>query len=103
MGTILKYKTVGTVLKYNTVGTILKYNTVGTILKYNTVGTILKYNFVGTILKYNTVGTIPKSDIKIVEWGKIDTPGTHMHNCSFSQLERNIRRAWRYQRGDQNP
>jgi hypothetical protein len=52
-----------------------------------------KYNTVGTILKYNTVGTILKSNIKIVERDKIDTPGTHIHNRSLSQLERNIRRA----------
>jgi hypothetical protein len=53
------------------VGTILKYHTVGTILRYHTVGTILRYHTVGTILKYHTVVTIPKSNIKIVERGKI--------------------------------
>jgi hypothetical protein len=47
------------------------FHTVGTILKYHTVGTILKYHTVGTILKYHTVGTIPKSNIEIVERGKI--------------------------------
>jgi hypothetical protein len=71
VGTILKYHTVGTILRYHTVGTILRYHTVGTILRYHTVGTILRYHTVGTILKYHTVVTIPKSNIKIVERGKI--------------------------------
>jgi hypothetical protein len=34
--------------------------------------------------KYYTVGTIPKSNIKIVEKGKIDTPNTHMHDRPLS-------------------
>ena len=29
--------------------------------------------------QYHTVGTIPKSNIKIVEKGKIDTPSTQIH------------------------
>jgi hypothetical protein len=29
--------------------------------------------------KYHTVGTIPKSYIKIIEIGKIDTPNTQIH------------------------
>ena len=29
----------------------------------------------------HTVGTIPKSNVKIVERGKIDTPNTQTHNC----------------------
>jgi hypothetical protein len=37
--------------------------------------------------KYHTVGTIPKSDIKIVERGKMDTPNTEMHNRSLSWLD----------------
>jgi hypothetical protein len=34
--------------------------------------------------KYYKVGTITKSNIKIVERGKIDTPITQIHNRSFS-------------------
>ena len=34
--------------------------------------------------KQHTVGTNPKSNIKIVERGKIDTPYTQIHDCSFS-------------------
>ena len=30
--------------------------------------------------KYHTVGTVPKSNIKIIERGKIDTPNTLMHD-----------------------
>jgi len=30
--------------------------------------------------KYHTVGTIPKSNIKFVERGKIDTPNTQIHD-----------------------
>jgi hypothetical protein len=37
--------------------------------------------------KYHTVGTIHKSDIKIVERGKMDTPNTEMHNRSLSWLD----------------
>jgi hypothetical protein len=36
--------------------------------------------------KYQTVETIPKSSIKIVERGKIDTPNTQLHDCSLSWL-----------------
>jgi len=34
--------------------------------------------------KYHTERIIPKSNIKIVERGKIDTPNTHIHDCSLS-------------------
>jgi len=34
--------------------------------------------------KYHTVGTIPKSYIKIVERGKIDTPNTKKIKVCFS-------------------
>jgi len=34
--------------------------------------------------KYHTVGTIPKSNIKIVERGKIDTPNTQIQDRSIS-------------------
>ena len=37
--------------------------------------------------KYHTVGTIHKSDIKIVERGKMDTPNTEMHDRSLSWLD----------------
>jgi len=33
--------------------------------------------------KYHTVGTILRSNIKIVERGKIDTPNTQIHDCSW--------------------
>jgi hypothetical protein len=33
-----------------------------------------KYHTVGTVLKYHTVGTVPKSNRKIVERCKIETP-----------------------------
>ena len=56
-----------------------EYHTVGTILKYHTVGTILNYHTVGTILNYHTVGTILKSNIKIVERGKMDTSSMYTH------------------------
>ena len=34
--------------------------------------------------KYHTVGAIPKSNIKIVERRKVDTPNTHIHDSSLS-------------------
>jgi len=37
--------------------------------------------------KYHTVGTIPKSNIKITEICKIDTPNTQVHNRSLSRLD----------------
>ena len=36
--------------------------------------------------KYHIVGTILKSNIKIVEWGKIDIPSTQLHDRSLSWL-----------------
>ena len=36
--------------------------------------------------KYHTLGTIPKSNIKIVERGKIDTSNTQIHDRSLSCL-----------------
>ena len=48
--------------------------------KYPTVGTVLKYPTVGTVLKYPTVGTIQKSNRRIVEPDKIDTPKTHIRD-----------------------
>jgi hypothetical protein len=36
--------------------------------------------------KYHTVGTIPKSERKIVERDKIDSPNTQIHECSLSWL-----------------
>jgi hypothetical protein len=35
--------------------------------------------------KYHTVGTIPRSNIKIVEWGKIDYTNTQIHDHPLSQ------------------
>ena len=32
--------------------------------------------------KYHTVGTFPRSNRKIVERGRIDTPNTHIHDLS---------------------
>ena len=37
--------------------------------------------------KYHTVGTIPKSNIKITEICKIDTPNTQIYNRSLSRLD----------------
>jgi len=37
-------------------------------------------------MKYHTVRTISKSNITIVERGKIDTPNTHVHDRSLSWL-----------------
>jgi len=37
--------------------------------------------------KYQTVGTTPKSNIKIVERGKIYTSNTQMHDRSLFRLE----------------
>jgi len=36
--------------------------------------------------KYHTDETIPKSNIKIQERGKIDTPYTQTHDCSINSL-----------------
>jgi hypothetical protein len=36
--------------------------------------------------KYDTVETIPKSNIKMTERGKIDTPNTQIHDRSLSWL-----------------
>jgi hypothetical protein len=36
--------------------------------------------------KYHIVGTILKSNIKIVEWGKIDIRSTQLHDRSLSWL-----------------
>jgi len=36
--------------------------------------------------KYHTVGIVPKSNIKIIERGKIDTPNTKIHDRSLSWL-----------------
>ena len=35
---------------------------------------------------YHTVGTIPKSNIKIADRGKIDTPNTDIHEHPLSWL-----------------
>ena len=72
--------------KYHTVGTIPKYHTVGTIPKYHTVGTIPEYHTVVTISKYHTVGTVPKSNIKTVERGEIDSLNIQIHDRSLSWL-----------------
>jgi hypothetical protein len=38
--------------------------------------------------KQNThCGKITKSNVKIVEIGKIDTPNSQIHDCSFSWLD----------------
>ena len=36
--------------------------------------------------EYHTVGTIPKSNIKIIERGKIDTHDKQIHDSSHSWL-----------------
>jgi len=36
--------------------------------------------------KYHTVEMVPKSNSKIIERGQIDTPTTHIHASSLSQL-----------------
>ena len=41
----------------------------------------------GKTKKYHTVGIIPKSNIKIVERGKIVTPNTQIHDRSLSWLD----------------
>jgi len=45
--------------------------------------------------KYHTIGTIPKSNIKIVERGKIDIPDTQIHENLFlltTQEEKDIKK-----------
>ena len=37
--------------------------------------------------KYHTVGIIPKSNIKIVDRDKIDTPDTQVHDRALSWLD----------------
>jgi hypothetical protein len=39
-----------------------------------------------TCFTFVIVGTVPKSNKKIVERGKIDTPNTHTHESSLSWL-----------------
>jgi len=36
--------------------------------------------------KYHTVGTVPQSNRKIIERRKIDSPNTHISDCSLSWL-----------------
>jgi len=36
--------------------------------------------------KYHIIGTVPKSNKKIVDRGKIDTPNTIIHDRSLSML-----------------
>jgi hypothetical protein len=45
----------------------------------------------------HTVGTGLKCHRKIVETGKIDTPNTHIHNCTLSWLVTgtSIKKKWR--------
>jgi hypothetical protein len=43
--------------------------------------------------KYHPLGTIPKSNIKIVERGKIYTTNTQIHGRSLSWLEPTIYRT----------
>jgi hypothetical protein len=44
--------------------------------------------------KYHTVGTIPKSNIKIVARGKIDTPNTHKNMTTFLAWYRHFNKKW---------
>jgi hypothetical protein len=37
--------------------------------------------------KYNTVGTVPKSNRKIIDRGKTDTPSTTLHDHSLSWFQ----------------
>jgi len=46
----------------------------------------LKYLEIKWEKKYHTVRTIPKSNIKIVERSKLDTPNTQIHDHSLSWL-----------------
>jgi hypothetical protein len=55
--------------RINIVERVTKYYTVGTFLQLNT-----RINIVERVTKYYTVGTIPKSNIKILERGKIGNP-----------------------------
>ena len=34
-------------------------------------------------IQYDTVGTYPKSNIKLVYWGKIDKPNTQIYKNTF--------------------
>ena len=47
-------------------------------------------------IKCHTVGTFPKSNIKIVERGKIDTPDTqiHAHFLSWLGTGTSIKSGW---------
>jgi len=50
---------------------------------------IYLYMYPSNILKnenYHTVGTIPKSNRKIIERGKTDTPNTQIHDRSLTWL-----------------
>jgi len=37
--------------------------------------------------KYRTVRTVPKSNLKMEERDKIDTPSTYIHDCLLSGLD----------------
>ena len=63
--------------KYNTVRTIQHWQNSPKIKYQNTT---LSEQSLDQISKYNTVRTVPRSNIKIVERGKIDTPNTQIHN-----------------------
>jgi len=43
---------------------------------------------------YHTVGTIPKSNIKVVERGNLDTPNIQTHDRSFSWLDTGTTIKW---------
>ena len=47
--------------------------------------------------KYHTVGLIPKSNIKITERCKFDTPNTQIHDRSLSSLYTGTSQKWRGQ------
>ena len=53
---------------------------------YSVQSLIIKCKALNKQTKKHSVGKIPKSNIKIVEKGKIDTPNTHIHDRSLPWL-----------------
>jgi hypothetical protein len=73
-----KYNTVGTI-QNNTLSEQLKNTTLSEQFKNTTLSEQFKIPHCGNNSKYHTVGKIPKSNIKILEMGKIDTPNTQIN------------------------
>jgi hypothetical protein len=108
VGTAPTNTTVGTAPKYTTLFEQLQniphcwnsskiYHCWNSSKKYHTVGTAPKYTTLLEQLQniphcwnsskiYHTVGTVPKSNFKIIERGKTDTPNTRMYIRSLSWI-----------------